>query len=85
MRTTLTLDPDVVQLIADRVHQDRVSMKRVVNAALRRGLAESEAAPQQPYRMTSHPGTLQASVDVGSMNRLADEIEDAGIIEAQSR
>jgi len=85
MRTTLTLDPDVVQLIEDRVHEDRVSMKRVINAALRRGLAKEDNGEPEPYRMKTHPGQLRAGIDTGSMNRLADELEDAEIIRAQTR
>lgn len=56
MRTTLTLDPDVVQLIEERVHEDRVSMKRVVNAALRRGLVDETSQMPEPYRMQTYPG-----------------------------
>lgn len=85
MRTTLTLDSDVVQLIEDRVHEDRVSMKRVINAALRRGLAQEDSREPEPYRMKTHPGQVRAGIDTGSMNRLADELEDADIIRAQTR
>lgn len=84
MRTTLTLDPDVAKLIEDRVHEERISMKRVVNAALRRGLTEPGSGEARPYRMTTFPGQVRAGIDTGSMNRLADELEDAELIHAQS-
>ncbi|CAN5561147.1 type II toxin-antitoxin system antitoxin VapB33 [soil metagenome] len=84
MRTTLTLDPDVVRLIENRIDRDRVSMKRVVNAALRRGLTEQGPGASEPYRMKSYPGQLQSGVDIGSLNRLADELEDAEITRAQA-
>lgn len=40
MRTTLTLDDDVLRLIQDAVHRERRSMKDVVNDALRCALRE---------------------------------------------
>ncbi len=60
-------------------------MKRVVNAALRRGLASPDGDEAGPYRMRTDPGQVRPGVDVGSMNRLADELEDVEIIGAQSR
>ena len=51
MRTTLTIDPDVaVQL--ENLRKDRaVSLKRLVNEALRHGLKELVAEPQRkPFR-----------------------------------
>jgi hypothetical protein len=49
MRTTLTLDDDVARLL-ERVRRRRgVSLKRVVNDALREGLARLEA-PRTPRK-----------------------------------
>lgn len=59
-------------------------MKRVVNAALRRGLTEQDSGEARPYRMTTYPGQVRAGIDTGSMNRLADGLEDADLIRAQS-
>ncbi|MGH8774263.1 MAG: ribbon-helix-helix protein, CopG family [Jiangellaceae bacterium] len=57
MRTTLTLDPDVVaQLEAERARTNS-SLKQVVNDALRRGLAQRDpgtAAPDGPFTRPLH-------------------------------
>ena len=40
MRTTLTLDEDVVRLLADEAHRTQRPFKHVVNDAIRRGLVK---------------------------------------------
>ena len=66
MRTTLTLDPDVaVQLERLRRARD-VSLKALVNEALRRGLREMSAKPKKrkPVRMqTFHMGPPLINID----------------------
>jgi hypothetical protein len=54
MRTTLTLDPDVVVLL-ERVRAAReTTLKQVVNEALRQGLQQMEApSPHEPYQTQS--------------------------------
>lgn len=74
MRTTLTLDPDVQRLVEEAMHQNRSSMKVVVNDALRRALAPRP--PSRPYRVDVHHSALTAGIDPGRMNQLVDELED---------
>jgi hypothetical protein len=68
MRTTLTIDDDVA-IALDRVRErDALSLKAVVNQALRRGLrvmdAEREHAPQQRYHVRAwRSGGIRVSVD----------------------
>lgn len=81
MRTTLTLDDDVVRLIADTVHRDRRPMKQVVNDALRRALSPTVPTDTEPYRATPHQSALRPGLDLAGFNRLADELEDAQIID----
>jgi hypothetical protein len=49
MRTTLTLDDDVAALLNRLLKLRRMSLKELVNAALRRGLQEL-AAPERPAK-----------------------------------
>lgn len=49
MRTTLTLDPDVVALLKKRVAKGDVSFKQAVNDAMRKGLT-AEAAAELPKK-----------------------------------
>lgn len=81
MRTTLTLDPDVVRLVEDAVHRTRTSMKQVVNDALRRALSQPPSR-REPYRLPVHQATLRPGLDLAGFNRLADELEDEAILAA---
>ena len=49
MRTTLTIEPDVANEIAERRRATGASLKRVVNDLLRKGL-RAEGSPLEPYR-----------------------------------
>ena len=42
MRTTVTLDADVEQLLRDAMHERRQSFKETLNQAIRAGLAGGE-------------------------------------------
>jgi len=84
MRTTLTLDPDVVRLIEDAVHRERRPLKRVINDALRRGLARPAPA-REPYHLAPHESSLRPGLDLAGFNRLADEIDDSGIVDRIGR
>ena len=82
MRTTLTLDPDVVQLLKEEEHRRRTSFKDVVNDAIRRGLApQARTEETPPYRVRPHRTTLRPGIDPAGFNRLVDEIEDEAVIE----
>ncbi len=81
MRTTLTLDPDVVRLIEDAVHRERRPTKQVINDALRRALAPPPADRGEPYRLEPHASAIRAGVDLAGFNRLADELDDEAIID----
>jgi hypothetical protein len=86
VRTTLTLDPEVERLISDEVHRTRRPFKQVVNDAIRRGLAPRvRDEPQETYRITVHRTKLRPGIDPTSMNRLADELDDEGTIEKETR
>jgi hypothetical protein len=84
MRTTLTLDPDVAQLVDDAVHRERRPMKQVINDALRRGLAAQRPAAGT-YRLITHESRLRPGFDLTGFNKLADELEDDAIAEGVRR
>jgi hypothetical protein len=84
VRTVLTLDPDVAQLVEDAVHRARKPMKQVINDALRRALSQPPAR-REPYRLPVHEAALQPGLDLAGFNRLADELEDAAILAAGER
>ena len=81
MRTTLTLDPDVVRMLEEETHRQRKPFKHVVNEALRRGLSpKTKAGAPGRYRVRPHKTTLRPGIDVTGLNRLADELEDEALV-----
>jgi hypothetical protein len=84
VRTALTLDPDVAQLVEDAVHRARKPMKQVINDALRRALSQP-LSRREPYHLPVHEAALQPGFDLAGFNRLADELEDAAILAAGER
>jgi len=86
MRTTLTIDPDVEELLKQEAHRLRCPMKKVVNDALRRGLTGTRGhKPLSPYKVVPFRTRLRPGIDRRAMNRLADEMEDDATIEGKSR
>ncbi len=84
VRTTLTLDPDVAQLVDEAIHRGRTSMKQVINDALRRALSQPPSR-REPYHLPAHEATLQPGFDLAGFNRLADELEDEAILATGKR
>ena len=77
MRTTVTLESDVVRSLKDEAHRSNRSFKAVLNDAVRRGLAPVRLRPKGRYRVKAHTAKLAAGVDPLRLNQLADELEDA--------
>jgi hypothetical protein len=72
MKTTLTLDDDLAERIADLAREIRKPFKVVLNDALRRGLGET--TPSEPkFHVKSHPGKLRPGIDDRRFNELAWE------------
>jgi predicted GNAT superfamily acetyltransferase len=86
VRTTLTLDPDVAQLLEEEARRRRLPWKQVVNDAIRRGFAvDAHNREEKPYRVTAHRTTLRAGIDSTSFNRLAEELEDEATLKKLGR
>jgi hypothetical protein len=78
MRTTLTLDSDVVRLIDEAVHRERRPMKQVVNEALRQALAPPSG--RERVRLVAHRSAVRSGIDLARLNQLADELEDEALL-----
>ena len=80
MRTTLTIDDDVARLLEDIRRTRKISLKSVVNEALRQGLKQMTSPPRKgkPYKSRSvSPGRcLVGSVDDVSETLAISEGED---------
>jgi hypothetical protein len=75
MRTTLTLEPDVAQLLTLRMAQKKQSLKRAVNEALRIGLAANRSTKEVPYTVKPHPFRFKPGIDMDKLGQLVDELE----------
>ncbi len=76
MRTTVTLDRDVEQLLREAMHRSRTSFKQTLNSAIRAGLGQKAApATRRPFVLKARPLGLRAGLDPAGFNRLADELE----------
>lgn len=80
MRTTVNLDPDLASRIRTLAREQGVSFTRMLNAVLRRGLAQDAAATGRPYRLRTQRLGLRPGIDLEHALRLAGELEDAETI-----
>lgn len=75
MRTTLTLDPDVARRLKARMAEKKLSMKQVVNEALRAGLARLGRERQGKFSVEPHSCQFKPGIDLDKLNQLVDELE----------
>jgi hypothetical protein len=77
MRTTVTLDPELVAKLKGLAHRRRASFKDTLNAVIRRGLATQGGSGEAPARFVvkPHAGGFRRGVDPDKLNQLIDEIE----------
>ena len=87
MRTTVTLDPDVEQLLRDAMQQRRQSFKEALNQAIRAGLSGSGGlgVADRPFTLHPQPMGLRAGIDSGRLNQLADELESDAFADLSRR
>jgi hypothetical protein len=76
MRTTVTIDPDVQQLLQDAMQRSRQSFKETLNQAIRRGLAGMvPQVDEPPFQVEARPLGLRAGIDPARLNQMNDELE----------
>lgn len=76
MRTTVTLDPDVEQLLRLATQGSGQSFKEALNDGLRRGLAHLvPASAAEPFLVDALPLGLRAGLDPARLHEVADELE----------
>lgn len=75
MRTTLTIDDDLMARLKEEAHRRRLPFRDVVNAALRRALGGGSSA-RKPFVLKTYPSKLRPGFDQAGFNKLADELDD---------
>ena len=85
MRTTVTVDKDVEQMLRSAMHRSRRSFKATLNEALRIGLAGKPVqARGTRFVVMARPMGLRTGIDPASLNKLADDLEaDATMTKSQ--
>jgi len=75
MRTTVTLDPDVAELLREAAHRMRRSFKEALNSAVRRGLEGTSKPKQSIFHV--HPVSMgvRAGVDPAHLADVGDDAE----------
>jgi len=77
MRTTVTLDPDVVRLLKDEAHRQGGSFKVALNEAVRQAFRArlSPFHKRKPFVVKARPMGLRPGIDPTRLSELADEME----------
>lgn len=79
MRTTLSIEDDVLERAKAIAAALRVPFRRVVNEALRAGLPTLEALPQtRAYRTDPHEMGLKAGRNLDNIQALLSQVEGEG-------
>jgi len=79
VRTTVTLDDDVVAALRNAMRERGVSFKEALNSAVRSGLSATNPATH-PYRVTPFAAEIRPGVDLTKINRLMADWEDEEIL-----
>lgn len=75
MRTTVTLDADVEQLLREAMQRGRKSFKEALNEAVRRGLRGKRDEGEPDYVVRARPMGLRPGIDPAQVRDLDDELE----------
>jgi hypothetical protein len=75
MRTTVTIDPDVEQLLREAMEREHKPFKQALNEALRRGLKAPGTGEEAPFLVRSRPLKLRPGIDPSKLRDLDDEAE----------
>ncbi|MEM1222056.1 MAG: antitoxin [Verrucomicrobiota bacterium] len=83
MRTTVTIDSDTEHLLREEAARTGSSFKEVLNQSIRRALAKPSTERVRVEPVFDRPFPVE--FEEISMNRLADEFDDAETIRELSR
>jgi hypothetical protein len=82
VRTTVTLDADVEQMLKETMHRRRKGFKETLNQAIRAGLSGGKGSvARKSFKVEARPMRLKAGIDPTGLNKLADELEIESYLE----
>jgi len=79
MRTTLTIEPAIAQEIRKRMAERNVTLKALINEALREGLMAMAGKPKKKdyrFKIKPHDFAFRPGIDLDKLNQFADDLED---------
>lgn len=80
MRTTVDLDPDLLERLRVESARRGTSFKQLLNAAIRNGLAAPETRRPRPYSVPTFPlGQVREGVNLDKALYVADHLEASEI------
>lgn len=75
MRTTVTLDPDVEDLLRKEMQERRKSFKRALNDAIRDGLKTRTGRSEPSFEVVARPLGLRSGIDPVELRDLDHALE----------
>ena len=75
MRTTLTLDDDVIRLLRQETRRSGASFKAAVNHFLRLGLTAAKKPPAKPFRVHPRKLGLPPGLTYDNVEELLETVE----------
>ena len=80
MRTTLTIDDDLVRALREKAHRTGAPFKEVVNKAIRAGMKQIDRPrPLRPYKCKSYSLGYPPRADLDHALDLVDRLESEEI------
>ncbi len=76
MRTTITIDDDILVQVEDMRRREGLTFKAALNQLLRAGIQYRGQLPTpNRYRTPTRPLGLRAGIDANKLNQLVDELD----------
>lgn len=75
MRTTVSLDDDVANLITQEMRRSGASFKELVNSYIRKGFVASKQGRRQPFVVTPRAMGLPPGLSYDNVEELIETIE----------
>lgn len=86
VRTTVTLDADLVKKLKALAHRRGQSFKQTLNDVVRRGLsAQEQRSRGERYVVTPHRGGFRPGIDPGKLDQLVDQLDVEDFVDEAKR
>ena len=75
VRTTITLDSDVDQMLKAEMRRSGATFRQAVNQAIRRGLADSGVVERKAFRLRPRRLSLRQGIDPAMLQHFEEDLE----------